>query len=72
MSEPVETLGDALPKEIAEPMDRYASITSSRTRAGSFALSMMRFDLDAASKAMIEGDLLGMIRAYQSLKGYSA
>jgi len=31
----------------------------------------MRTPLDAASKAMIEGDIVGMIAAYESLKGYS-
>jgi hypothetical protein len=31
---------------------------------------MMRADLDAASKSIIEGDVVGMLRAYESLKGY--
>lgn len=39
--------------------------------AGAFALFMMRADLDRAAKAMIEGDVVEMLRAYESLKGYS-
>ena len=38
---------------------------------GLFALTMMRADLDAAAKAMIEGDVVAMLRVYESLKGYS-
>jgi hypothetical protein len=38
--------------------------------AGSFALTFMRRDLDAAARAMAEGDLVTMIAAYKSLKEY--
>ena len=38
--------------------------------AGEFALAMMRADLDAAAKALAEGDVVEMIRRYQSLKDY--
>jgi hypothetical protein len=36
-----------------------------------FAASLMRADLDRASKAMIEGDTVAMVRVYEALKGYS-
>lgn len=70
MSKQTETLGDALPKEIARVRDvvlpEYLAIGPS----GIFAATMMRQSLDAASKAMIEGDVVAMIRAYEDLKGY--
>ncbi len=31
----------------------------------------MRADLDAAAKALAEGDVVAMIRVYESLKGYT-
>lgn len=66
----MDTLGDALPREMARVRDvimpRYQEIGP----AGGFALAFMRRDLDAASKAMAEGDLPAMIAAYQSLKEY--
>ena len=33
-------------------------------------LYLMRNDLDAAAKAMAEGDVVAMLRAYEALKGY--
>jgi hypothetical protein len=32
---------------------------------------MMRLDLDQAAKALAEGDVVAMLRAYEALKGYS-
>lgn len=65
-----ETLGEALPREIAwvrdELIPRYQAIGPS----GQMAIWMMRRDLALADKVMIEGDLLGMIAAYESIKGY--
>lgn len=70
MSEQVETLGDALPKEIARLRDEVLPAYIAIGPAGSFAVSMMRTHLDAASKAMIEQDIIGMVQVYQLLKGY--
>lgn len=65
-----ESLGEALPKEIARVRDvvlpRYVEIGA----PGMFAATMMRADLDRASKAMIEGDVVEMILVYESLKGW--
>ena len=65
-----DSLGTELPKEMARIRDvlmpQYLAIGS----AGGFALAMMRRDLDLASKAMAEGDLVGMISAYKALKDY--
>jgi hypothetical protein len=47
-------------------MPVYQSIGS----VGVFALTMMRADLDEAARAMVEGDVVAMLRAYESLKGY--
>ena len=66
-----ESLGESLPREMARVtglIEIYASIGP----AGGFAIAMMKRDLAAAAKAMIEGDLPEMIRAYQSLKEYKA
>jgi hypothetical protein len=71
MTAETTTLGDALPKEMArvrELLPMYREIGP----AGFFALTMMNNDLDRAAKAMAAGDVVEMIRVYQSLKGYSA
>ena len=65
------TLGEALPKEMARVRDELIPLYVEIGSAGVFAATMMRQDLDAAAKAMIEGDLPAMIRAYESLKGYT-
>ena len=69
---PNETLGEALPKEITRVRDEVLPLYDAIGSPGIFAATMMRQSLDAASKAMIEGDLPAMIRCYEDLKGYSA
>ena len=62
------TLGDALPREIErcqELLVAYAEIGP----AGAFGAAMIRADIAAAHKAMMEGDCAAMIRAYEALKG---
>lgn len=65
-----DTLGDALPREMARVRDQVMPSYIEIGAPGAFALAMMRADLDRAAKAMIEGDLPAMIAAYESLKGY--
>jgi len=65
-----ETLGDALPKQIARVRDEVLPIYLS-TNGGQFAAQQMRADLDRASKAMIEGDLVEMVRVYKALKEWT-
>jgi hypothetical protein len=63
----MEPLGDALPKELArnrELLQQYAELGP----VGNFARMMIEQDIKAADKAMIEGDLVGMIRAYEALR----
>ena len=67
-----DSLAEALPREMTRVRDvilpRYVAIGP----RGQWAAAMMRADLDAAQKAMIEGDVVAMIRAYKALKGYEA
>lgn len=71
MSEMTEsiTLGEALPKEMARVRDEVLPIYDSFP-TGSWAARAMHRDLDAAAKAMAEGDVVAMLRVYQSLCGY--
>jgi hypothetical protein len=64
------TLGDQLPKEMARVRDDIMPAYIEIGQAGKFALAMMRVDLDAATKAIMEGDVVEMLRCYQKLKGY--
>lgn len=68
MSETTETLGDALPREMArvrELIPLYDAVPM-----GFLAAGMMRQSLDAAARAMAGGDLVAMIRCHEDLKGY--
>lgn len=64
------SLGDALPKEMARVRDEVMPAYIAIGAPGSFALAMMRADLDRATTALAEGDIPMMIAAYESLKGY--
>jgi len=65
----VESLGEALPREMARVRDvllpHYDAIPT-----GVFASALMRADLDRAARAMAEGDTVEMMRAYESLRCY--
>ncbi len=66
----MKTLGVALPAEMARVRDKVMPAYLEIGNAGALALAMMRRDLDAAAKAMAEGDVVEMLRVYESLKGY--
>lgn len=72
MTEQINTLAEALPREMARVRDvvmpQYLALRGMPQVNVEFALSMMRADLDAAAKAMMEGDVVEMLRVYQSLK----
>lgn len=70
MSTGSETLGDALPREMARVRDVVMPVYEAIGVHGAFALALMRADLDAAAKALAEGDVVAMVRVYESLKGY--
>ena len=67
MSTQIETLGTALPKEIQrcqELLTEYAALGP----VGAFGHTMIQSDIAAAHKAMMEGDVVAMLRAYNALK----
>ena len=66
------TLGDALPEEMRRVRDDVMPYYSdpALNGSGAFALTMMRRDLDAAAKAMAEGDVVAMMACYKALKEY--
>lgn len=65
-----DTLGDALPREMARVRDEVMPAYEASGSAGGYALQMMRYDLDIAAKALASGDVVAMMRAYEALKGY--
>ena len=64
------TLGDALPEEMARVRDRVSPVYLECGPGGAPAAALMRADLDAAARAMAEGDPVAMLAAYQSLCGW--
>lgn len=67
MSERIETLGDALPKEIQrcqELLVDYESIGP----AGAFGVGFIRAHIATALKAIAEGDVVAMLQSYNALK----
>ncbi len=66
------SLGEQLPKEIARVRDEVLPAYLEIGVAGQFGAAMIRQSLDAASKAMIEGDVIAMIQAYKELQEIEA
>lgn len=67
-----ETLGEALPKQMARVRDEIMPLYLEIGPPGQFGLMMMRIALDAAARAMAEGDVIAMLRAHEDLKGFTA
>lgn len=68
MSAEVETLADALPKEMArvrEVLGHYREIGA----AGMFGAAMIEQDLRAADRAVMSGDVVAMLRSLKTLQG---
>jgi hypothetical protein len=65
------SVGIELPKEMARVRDVVIPPYIEIGPAGELALTLMRADLDAAAKAMAEGDVVEMIRTYEALKGWT-
>ncbi len=69
MSDETKSLGTELPREMARVRDeiipRYLEIGPN----GNFAVMWMRKALDDAARAMAEGDVVAMLKAYEDLKG---
>lgn len=66
----MSNLGTALPAEMARVRDELLPIYDS-IPMGFLAAGMMRRDLDRATKALAEGDVIEMLRVYEDLKGYT-
>lgn len=64
-----DTLGDALPREMARVRDHVLPYYTPEVN-GQFAAMGMRRDLDEAARALAEGDVVAMLRVYESLKGW--
>lgn len=65
---PAETLGDALPKEMArvrEVLGHYREIGP----AGMFGAAMIEQDLRAADRAVMSGDVVAMLCSLKTLQG---
>jgi hypothetical protein len=65
-----ESLGEALPREMARVRDEVMPAYQEIGPPGAIALTMMRMELDRAARAMAEGDLPQMIASYQSLRDF--
>lgn len=63
------TLADALPREMSRVRDELIPAYMEIGPAGQFGLMMLRSALDEAAKVMAAGDTVGMLRAYEKLKG---
>jgi hypothetical protein len=63
-----DTLGDALPREMARVRDEVLPAYVAVGAPGEIAATLMRHDLDMAAKALAAGDIPAMIAYYQSLK----
>lgn len=67
----MNSLGEQLPREIARVRDEVLPAYLEIGLPGQFAVMMMRKALDNASEAMISGDVVAIIQAYEDLKGYN-
>ena len=64
----METLADALPKEMArvrEVLGHYREIGP----AGAIGAAFIELDLRAADKAVMSGDVVAMIKSLETLRG---
>lgn len=65
-----DTLGDALPRKMAEIRDVHIPAYEAIGPAGVFAVTMMKRDLDRAARALAEGDVVEMMSVYRELEEY--
>lgn len=66
----MSSLGEELPRVMAHVRDNVLPVYVEIGAPGLFAATMMRADLDAAAKCLASGDVVEMIRVYESLKGW--
>ena len=71
----MKTLADALPDEIMrvlEVRDLYISLRGMPNVMAEPAIALMTADIERAVRALFSGDVVEMLRVYESLKGYEA
>ena len=66
----VDTLADALPREMARVRDVVIPAYQEAGPGAIFALTFMRRDLDLAAKALAEGDVVAMIAILKELQDW--
>lgn len=71
MTETTETLGEALPREMARVRDEVMPAYREIGMAGAPALVMMRNRSRPRREGDGQGDVVAMLRTYEELKGYS-
>lgn len=64
----MNTLGDELPRQITRVRDKLIPAYLECGPGALITVALMRADLDAASKAMIEGDIVEMVRVCKRLQ----
>ena len=64
------SVGEALPAEMARVRDKVMPAYLEIGAPGDIARMLMRNDLDVAANAMAQGDVIAMIRALESLRGW--
>jgi len=63
------SVGTELPKEMARVRDELIPLYEGLpNNCGAIGATLLRAELDAAAKAMAEGDLVAMIQSYESLR----
>jgi hypothetical protein len=70
MGNEVDTLGDALPREMARVRDELMPAYREIGPGGFFALTLMKRALDGATQALAEGDVVAMLHWYKELKDF--
>ena len=69
MATEIMTLADGLKKEVARNQELLVVYRSLPNNAGWFGSAMIQQDLQHATDAMLAGDCVKMLRAYEKLKG---
>ena len=67
----MSSLGTKLPEEMVRVRDEVLPLYLEIGPPGAFAVAMIRGELDAAAKALAEGDVVAMLRSYEALKEVS-
>ncbi len=63
------SVGEQLPIEMARVRDKLLPIYDA-IPTGIFAATQMRLWLDEAAKALAQGEIIRILRAYEELKGF--